>query len=152
MPIRTCLSTKGRISRPFYPVLSCSVKVPSVRRGRGKERRTDLGKNTILLTRRLLPLRRPPHPIITPLHQPLLQFHRILHEPILLQPFPLPISRLLPNLQTLQQGVKPGIIPLAEQQQQIESRNLTPPAPLARKRAFGQVVEGLQLLEITRET
>lgn len=140
VPMRTCTHPQIPISTTAKP-FACS----SVCEG-GKP---YLGENAILLTGRPLTLRRPPHAIIAALHQPLLQLDRILHKDVLLQPLPVPVRDR--RLQTLQQRVKARVIALTEQQQQIQACDFAFLRAVVGEGGGGQVVEGLQLLEVARE-
>ena len=68
-----------------------------------------------ILTWHPFSLRRPPHPIIAPLHQPPLQLNRILDILIpgllALNLHPFLIPRVLRYLEALQHGMKTSIIP-----------------------------------------
>lgn len=136
MLMRTCLSVlvcKEVFGRLATPLPSWKEKFwLEGWDGMGWDRKhSHLGEDSKLLARHPLALHLAPHLIIAPLHQRLLQPHRIPHKLILLNR----LLAFLTTLQALKQRMETRVITHTQQKQQIQSRDFALIAVLRALRA-----------------
>lgn len=106
---------------------------------------TYLGEDAVFLTGCLAPLHGVPDTVVAPLHQPPLQLDGVSQVLVLL------VAAALAAREALELGVEGGVLALHEEQEQVQASDLVSLGQLGGQDRGGQLVEGLELLDVAGE-